>query len=136
MAKEVSIPGITLHVHASDQAPCAGNTFLATGYVTLTAEIHDFSIWDQVVEKLNGMAVYSVATLTETLVEASRRRANKAEEDAMRATESSRVRVEELESALSFRDAELQATRGQLAVAQEELTILRDFERMMNAQSR
>lgn len=136
MAKEVSIPGITLHVHGSDQSPCAGTEFLATGYITLTAEIRDFTIWDQVVEKLNGMDVYSVSTLTETLVEASRRRANKAEEDAMRVTEMSRARVDELESALSFRDAELEALKGQLAAAQEELTILRDFERTMNATRR
>lgn len=136
MAKEEELPGLTLRVHEKTLSPCAGSEFKATGLITLSVEVKELDVWDKVVEKLDGLAIYSVSTITETLVEAARRRANKAEQIAMRSTEESRAQIEQLESALSFRQADVDNLKNQLGAALAELEVLRDFERSVNAAAR
>lgn len=135
MAKE-DLPGLVLRVHEEQLTPCAGQSYLATGYITLTAEVNDLGVWDKVVEKLEGMAVYSVSTLADTLVQAAQRRANQAESMAMQTMEEARARIDQLEASLSFRTAENENLKHQLANAQQELVLLRDFERTINEAER
>jgi hypothetical protein len=133
MTKEAEIPGLTFNVQNHSLGPCAGDEFKALGVVTLTASIHDLDIWDKVVTKLDGLAVYSVTTLTGQLVDVANRRASRAEEAAAKAMEDARALNEELRSSLSFKDAELENLRGQLAMALRELEVSRDFERTVDA---
>jgi hypothetical protein len=137
--KEQELPGVILYIDSKSLDPCAGDTYKATGTILLTATVTDFDVWEKAVEKLDGMAVYSVSTLPETLVEEAQRRANRAEAAMMQTNEDARARVEELESSLAFRQQEVEqlkflaASKDQaLAEALSELTVLRAFEETMN----
>lgn len=122
--KEKELPGLVLHIFEHALNPCAGKDFKANGTITLTAEVQDFTVWDKVVEKLEGLAVYSVATLTETLVTAAQIRANRAEQAAMQATEEARARVESLEADLAFRLKEVQTLQELVKQKDQEIEVL------------
>jgi len=102
-----SVPGVVLHIKEHSTNPCHGS-FVASGLVTLTSEISDLAIWDKVVEKLDGMPVYTVRSITEGLVDAARKRAKRAEERSMRTIEEARQEVDRMDADLSFAQAEVQ----------------------------
>jgi len=102
-----SVPGVVLHIKEHSTNPCYGD-FVASGLVTLTSEISDLSVWDKVVEKLDGMPVYTVRSITEGLVDAARKRAKRAEERSIRTIEEARQEVDRMDADLSFSQAEVQ----------------------------
>lgn len=114
------LPGLTLYVREQLLSPCAGETFKSTGFITLRAEVSDYAVWDQIVEKLDGMVIYTVNDLTGAVIQAAQRRANRAEKQAMETMEQARARVDELEASLSFMERDNENLKGQLAQALKE----------------
>lgn len=131
MAKE-DIPGLVLHVKESALTPCLGDAFKANGDIRLTVEVSDLEVWDKVVEKLDGLVVYSKATLPEILIEIAQRRADQAHQTAAQAAEDARTRVERLEAELAFERSNGANLQAQLTAAHTELEVLRAFEETMN----
>lgn len=111
------LPGLTLHVIHEELASCAGRNFQAAGKIHLSAEVHDLGVFDDVVEKLDGMTVHTVNDVPQALVKAAQRRAKRAEEKMMSLTEESRNRIDQLEAELSFARQERDTYRGQLEQA-------------------
>lgn len=114
------LPGLTLYVKEQLLSPCAGETFNSTGFITLRAEVSDYAVWDQIVDKLDGMVTYTVNDLTGAVIQAAQRRANRAEKQAMETMEQARARVDELEASLSFMERDNENLKGQLAQALKE----------------
>lgn len=121
ITKEKELPGLTLYVKEQKLTPCAGQEFKSTGFITLRAEVHDLAIWDKVVERLEGFTVHSVTEVTEAVVMAAQRRANRAEKTAMSTMEQARTEVDRLEADNSFLRSDYERMKGQLAAAATEL---------------
>lgn len=102
MQRKENLPGLTLYVKEKELTPCAGKEFTSAGFITLRAEVNDLDVWDKVVEKLEGMVIYTVNDLTGAVIQAAQRRANRAESAAMKTMEEARQRVDELEARNSF----------------------------------
>lgn len=120
------LPGLTLHVMQDELSGCAGKKFKAHGQIVLSAEVHDYGIYEEVKEKLDGMTVHTVNDVPQALIKAAQRRAKKAEQRQMETSEQSRRRVDELEANLSFTTQERDALRFQLEEAQREIAQLRE----------
>lgn len=114
MNKKEDVPGLTLYVKEHDLQHCAGKNFAATGFITLRAEVNELDIWDKVVEKLEGMTVYTVNDLSGAVIQAAQRRANRAEKKAMETMEEARQRVDELEATTSFLESDNENLKNQL----------------------
>lgn len=111
------LPGLTLYVVQEELSSCAGKSFKAAGKILLSAEVHDLGIFDDVLEKLDGMTIHTVNDVPQALVKAAQRRAKRAEEKMMSLTEDSRNKIDQLEAALSFARQELENYKGQLSQA-------------------
>ena len=131
MSPKEELPGVVFHIAEVATRPSAGK-YKAIGTIALEAEVSDYSVWDSVVAKLEGLVVYSVATLPETLVAAATRRANRAEEYAMQTQEEARLEVERLTHELAFARAELSKMQAVYKAQGEELAVLRSFEEAVN----
>lgn len=118
--KKEDVPGLTLYVKESDLQHCAGKQFKATGFITLRAEVHELDIWDQVVEKLEGMTIYTVNDLMGAVIQSAQRRANRAEKKAMKTMEEARKRVDELEAVNSFLESDNERLKRELTQALKE----------------
>lgn len=120
MKKEQEIPGLVLYVTEHQCDGCPGDAFTTIGKIQLRAEVQDLEIWDQVVEKLHGMTIYTVDSLHEQVARAAQRRANRAEEQAMQVSEEARQQVDELESRCSFLEQEVNNLRGHISILLQE----------------
>lgn len=100
--KKEDLPGLTLYIKEQELTPCAGKEFKSAGFITLRAEVNDLDVWDQILEKLEGMTVYTVNDLTGAVIQAAQRRANRAEGAAMKTMEEARQRVDEFDARNSF----------------------------------
>jgi len=110
--EQADVPGVVLYVKEHSENPCHGK-FKASGVVILTSEISDLEVWDKVVEKLDGMPVYTVRSITEGLVDAARKRAKRAEERSIQTMEEARQEVDRMDADLSFSQAEAQRLTGE-----------------------
>ena len=113
---EESLPGLVLYMVEHALQPCSGEKFKGTGLIKLRAEVHDFDVWDQVVDRLDGMTVYQSLTLMESVMASIQRRAEKKTAAALQTMEEARVRVEELEAQLSFVLADNERLKQQMSV--------------------
>ena len=122
MAKEPEIPGVVLHLEGSSVHACVSSAQQkAVGTLRLTASISDLAVWDAVVKKVDGMPIYSVETLASQLVLAAQRRADSASSAAAQTVEAARVRIDQLEAQLAFRQQELEQLRACIALQDSEL---------------
>jgi hypothetical protein len=80
---EEDLPGVTLNlVDAKIQAsfgPSDGDV-MKYGTITVGAQIRDVEIWEKILVKMDGMKVYSSATLEEAAMEIACSKADDAEE--------------------------------------------------------
>lgn len=113
--KKEDLPGLTLYIKDHELTPCVGKVYKSAGFITLRAEVNDLNVWDQVVEKLEGMTIYTVNDLTGAVIQAAQRRANRAEKQAMKSMEDARRVVDELESRNSFLESDNDNLKRQLA---------------------
>ena len=123
------LPGLTLNISSEELTGCQGSAIKAVGFITLRVEVNDYTIWDKVLEKLDGMTVYTVNDLFGAVMDAAQRRANRAENQVMKTTEEARQQVDELESKLSFtlQDNEnLKVQIQQLVAERDELQVTCD----------
>ena len=75
MQHDDKIPGVTFFVEGAHQLPPADEKrHLARGQVTLGAEITDFDVWKEVLEKLNGLRIYTVQDLAEAMISISQKK--------------------------------------------------------------
>lgn len=125
--KKEDLPGLTFYIKEKELLHCAGKRFKATGIITLRAEIQDLAIWDPVLEKLEGMTIYTVNDLVGCVVQAAQRRANKAEIQAMKTMEDARRVVDELEARNSFLESDNANVHRQLAAVLRERDELQDI---------
>lgn len=118
--KKEDLPGLTLYIKDQELTPCVGKMFKSAGFITLRAEVNDLDVWDQVVEKLEGMTIYTVNDLTGAVIQAAQRRANRAEREAMKSMEDARRLVDELDARNSFLESDNENLKRQLeAVVRE-----------------
>jgi hypothetical protein len=118
--KKEDLPGITLYIKEHELTPCVGKVYKSAGFITLRAEVNDLDVWDRVVEKLDGMTIYTVNDLTGAVIQAAQRRANRAEKQAMKSMEDARRVVDELEARNSFLENDNENLKRQLeAIIQE-----------------
>jgi hypothetical protein len=118
--KKEDLPGITLYIKEHELTPCVGKVYKSAGFITLRAEVNDLDVWDRVVEKLDGMTIYTVNDLTGAVIQAAQRRANRAEKQAMKSMEDARRVVDELEARNSFLESDNDNLKRQLeAIIQE-----------------
>lgn len=118
MGKE-AVPGLTLHISGKKIQGSTGEKYVANCSVTLTAQVSDLAVWDSVLERLDGMTVYTVDDVTDAVIAAAQRRANRAEKQMVDTVERFRQENEQLQSQLSFAQAENDLFRQQLAHAQQ-----------------
>lgn len=121
------LPGLTLHLKEQSLQPCAGKELVATGFVVLRAEVHDLQVWDAVVEKLDGMVVYTVNNLADALFTAVQDRANKAEERTLSVAERARVEIDALSARLAFTEEQALNSQRQVVELKQENAILNEL---------
>jgi hypothetical protein len=113
-------PGLTFYVTSKQLGPPAVEDHKAVGVINLNAVVTDLSVWDAVVDKLDGMVIHTVNDVAGTLVDVAKRRAERAEKQAMSITEESRQEVDRLNADISFKDQEILSLQGQLAQVVQE----------------
>ncbi len=118
------IPGVTLHLkEATESQPLSGGRY--RGAIELLADITDLDIWNAVAQKLDGMRIYTVSNLSESMIEVSQRKARKAEEELRKQGLESSNELEQLRAALSLLNAELNQAK---AVNRQLVVQLKAFE--------
>jgi hypothetical protein len=129
--KKEDVPGLVHYVKRAELQHCSGGHFKGTGFITLQVEVNDFDVWDKILEKLEGMVVYTTNDLIGTVVAAAQRRANRAESQVVKTMEDARARIDLLESQLSFAQIDcenLKAQVGQVLLEREELQEIIDVQ--------
>ena len=74
MQHDEKIPGVTFFLKKGEQQPPANKDHLARGEVILSCEITDLEVWKEVLEKLNGLRIYTVSDLSEAMVAISQKK--------------------------------------------------------------
>lgn len=124
--KEAAVPGITLHLDEQELRHCYGDNYVAAGRLVLRAEVQSFEVWDAVVQRIDGMTVYTAENLAEAIAYAAQRRANRAEQKAAETIEEARQQIEQLEAHLAFMEQEKAHLQGNVAVLQGELAVMKE----------
>lgn len=112
---EPAPPSIVLHVEHKELLGAPGRPGVCCGKIHLTAEVTDPDLFDTIVERVNGIPIYSSNTLTESLIEAAARKAERAEKKLSGVEEGARTRIEQLEATLAFKEVELVKAKERLA---------------------
>lgn len=81
MQHDEKIPGVTFFLLKGEQLPPANDKHLARGQVILDCEITDFDVWKDVLEKLNGLRLYTVSDLAEAMVTISQKKHSELQEE-------------------------------------------------------
>lgn len=131
--KKEDLPGLTFYTKEKELKHCAGKKFKATGSVTLRAEIQDLGLWEPILDKLDGMVVYTVNDLADCVVQAAQRRADKAESTAMKTMEDARRIVDALEARNSFLESDNANVHRQLHTLVQERDELQEVVSMQDA---
>lgn len=127
------VPGVVLHVSESSLRHCPGHNFIATGAVTLRAEVNSYDLWDDVVDRLDGKVIYTVDSMAEAVLAAAQRRATQAEKRSVETIEKYRSDLDAALARLAFLEAENQRLTGQvtfLTGKNEELQLTVDAQDM------
>jgi hypothetical protein len=101
MQHDEKIPGVTFHLQKGEQLPPANDEHLARGEVILGCEIHDLEVWKDVLEKINGLRIYTVSDLSEAMVSISQKKYRQLEEDFHKYKIQVNTQLEELKAANS-----------------------------------
>ena len=72
---------MTFFLLKGEQLPPANDKHLARGQVILDCEITDFDVWKDVLEKLNGLRLYTVSDLAEAMVTISQKKHSELQEE-------------------------------------------------------
>lgn len=107
-----TIPGVTFRRIASRQVPPPLNTdCIAGGEVELRAEIVDLDMWEKVIDKLDGMRIYTVKNLAEQMVAVSQQKAHEAQRQLEMFSVEATGELEVLRQRVSFLEHENQQLR-------------------------
>lgn len=129
MEHDERIPGVTFRLTRADKKPPIDpKKHKAIGYVELTAEINDFMVWEDVLQRLNGMRVYTVENLAEEMISVAQNRAREAERDLEVKNQALQAELEKAKQNLSFTKAELQQRLQTVMQQGKELHRLRAIE--------
>jgi len=120
-------PGLTFHIVDKSLNPSSVEAHVAQGIITLSAVVSDLEVWDSVVEKLDGMQLYTGSSITSTLVEVAKRRVSEAEVRVGAVEESARQEIDRLTSSLTFKEQENAHLIQQIQRTEEELSTLKEF---------
>jgi hypothetical protein len=125
MANE--LPGLIFHINEKVLSPPAGADHVGIGQVTMTATVYDLAVWDDVITKLDGMEVHTKSTITATLIDVARRRADQAEQNLAVASEEARLEIDRLKAELSFLQPALASSNYQVNTLSSELFSLNEY---------
>lgn len=120
MAEKQTPPGLTFHIQEKSLNPPALPEHAAIGYISMTATVRDLAVWDEVVQRIDGMEIFTVKDVASTLVDVAKRRADRAEKQAMQINEESRQEIDRLNAELSFKNQQIASLEQQLLQAQQE----------------
>ncbi len=109
MQHDEKIPGVTFHLAKGEQLPPINDTHLARGQVILDCEIHDYEVWKEVLEKINGLRIYTVSDLAEAMVTISQKKYKELEEEFHRYKINMNTQLQEQKAKSSRLEASLQA---------------------------
>ena len=145
MEREERIPGVTLWLDEGTILPPGDKPteeFLAHGRIVLTAAITDFAVWDDVVDKVNGMRIYAVDDFKSEMIEMLQDDVKEADQHLEDVKRSTHEEKEVLQQALDLErrrthnlDLELRKRTAELEAANEQLAELRELEAQLNALS-
>lgn len=129
MEHDERVPGVTFRLTRGEQRPPIDTKLhKAVGHVELYAEINDFNVWADVLQRLNGMRVYTVENLAEEMISVAQKKARDAERKLQQDKEELRSELEKAKQRISFMEAELQ----RLQVMEGELKELESAIRAVN----
>lgn len=125
MKSEERIPGITFHLEEASLGP--SDTHEASGTVLLTADIHDISLWENVVEQFNEMRVYDQDDLKTAMIELLQDDVEKKEKEQKRLQDEAASKVEHLKHALDEQNTRCAHLELELQKKEAELRELREL---------
>ncbi len=129
MEHDERLPGVTFRLTRGDLLPPADNKKQkALGAVELNAEVNDFDVWKEVLDKLNGMRIYTIENLAEEMVEVAQEKARQLENEMAKKTEELRVERAQLQQQLDFALVEIRELRTTIIQQTKELQRLRQVE--------
>jgi FtsZ-binding cell division protein ZapB len=113
MEHSSKLPGVTLYLVKSElkQAPGADGNRHAT--LHLSAKVEDTAIWDRVVEKVNGLRIYTVSDLATALIEVTQMEAKEALEKSTAEKEKLQQENQRLLQANSLMRAQLEKVKSE-----------------------
>lgn len=111
MQHDDKIPGVTFFLKKGEQLPPVNDKHLARGEVVLDCEIHDYEVWKEVLEKLNGLRIYTVSDLAEAMVAISQKRHTELQEEFHKYKVIMNAKAQRLEQRVSMLEAENSAFR-------------------------
>ena len=101
MEPNEKLPGLTFHIESSSLQEKHGR-------VQLSASVNDLDLWEEVLKKLDGFRVYTVADLQTALVE---------------------ILQDEQKETKTVHEQEIESLRQELEHAKQRLSVLEKFER-------
>ena len=108
MEHDERVPGVTFRLTRGEQRPPIDTKLhKAVGHVELYAEINDFGVWADVLQRLNGMRVYTVENLAEEMISVAQKKAREAETKLQQDKEALRSELELAKQRISFMEVEL-----------------------------
>lgn len=125
-----NLPGLTFHVLDRQLRGPSAPDHSAIGTISLTATVVDLAIWDAVVQKLDGMVIYTVSDIAATLVDYAKRRADQADKARVDAVEAARSEVENLRFALAMRDQLLSSAQARVNELTLEVNAANEYMRL------
>ena len=114
MEHDERLPGVTFRLMRGEQRPPADPTRPNTsvGIVELYAEINNSSVWVDVLNRLNGMRIYTVDNLAEEMISVAQKRAKESEKKVQQEKEVLRSELDAANQRISFMEAELNRLRA------------------------
>lgn len=129
MEHDERIPGVTFRLTRGDQKPPIDpKKQKAIGVVELHAEINDFNVWTEVLERLNGMRIYTVENLAEEMVDVAQKKAREVEKEMRATTDALHAQSQQLQQRLSFVEQENIRLNATIHHQNKELERLRKIE--------
>jgi glutamyl-tRNA reductase len=106
MQHDEKIPGVTFFLTKGEQLPPVNDKHLARGQVILDCEITDFEVWKEVLEKLNGLRIYTVSDLAEAMVTISQKKHKELQEEFHKYKVALNTQLQQLRQKVSMLEAE------------------------------
>ena len=133
MEHDERIPGVTFRLTRGDQKPPIDpSKQKAIGVVELHAEINDFNVWAEVLDKLNGMRIYTVENLAEEMVDVAQKKAREATQEMKAKTDALHAQSQHVQQQLSFVEQENIRLNATIQRQEQELVRLRQLEHEFN----